>query len=229
MRPRSNPLGTITRTALLISVIAVTSVVVLLLVVPMTLAPSPSPSRAPTSTPTPPLGTRPFPAPTTTRTVAVPTTIDATGTTDAAAALQAFLATVPDGSVIVFKAGGVYRMDRGLSVQNRHNLVFEGNGATLRMSGTLYLTSIWSDPFILTGLSSDIVIRDFTIQGNNLRTGTSIYDPLLEMQSAVGIYGGSRIEIANTRMGGVGGDGVYVADDSPTLTWTTASGSTTAP
>src|SRR5574343_814223 len=89
-----------------------------------------------TPPPPPPPASRPFPPPVTARTVAVPASIDATGATNAAAALQTFLASVPDGSGITFPAGGIYRLDRGISLQNRHNLVFEGNGATLRLDGS---------------------------------------------------------------------------------------------
>ena len=76
----------------------------------------------------------------------MPTTIDATGP-DASAALKSFIASVPDGSVIVFKAGGIYRMDTGLAILNRHNLVFEGNGATLRANGSSQ--SAAADPIVI--------------------------------------------------------------------------------
>lgn len=39
--------------------------------------------------------------------LSVPASIDATGASDASAALNAWIATVPDGSTIVFKASGV--------------------------------------------------------------------------------------------------------------------------
>jgi hypothetical protein len=162
-----------------------------------------------TPAPTPTATARPFPAPVTTRTVNVPTTIDSTGATNAAAALQAFIGSVPDGSVIVFKAGGVYRLDRGIAVQNRHSLVFEGNGATVRTGGTLSLTSMWGIPFVIYGSSNDvgdIVIRNFTIEGPN--------DPSPEAPHGVGVYGGSRIEIANNTIRKTGGDGVYAANGS---------------
>jgi hypothetical protein len=182
-----------------------------------TLTPAPTPTPAPTLTPTPtPSSTAgPFQAPVTTQTVYVPTTIDSTGATNAAAALQSFIGTVPDGSVIVFKAGGVYRMDLGIAVENRHNLVFEGNGATLRANGSS--GSMWADPFVFYGSPttvSDIVIRDFTLQGNNPHTGTAIYDPSQEGQHGVGVYGGTRIEIANNTIRNTWGDGVYAANGS---------------
>ncbi len=77
-----------------------------------TAAPTPAPTAAPTPAPTPPSGSRPFPAPVTTRTVSVPTSIDATGSSDVSAALNAFIKSVPDGSIIAFRAGTTYRLDR---------------------------------------------------------------------------------------------------------------------
>ncbi|HEY5433956.1 MAG TPA: hypothetical protein VIK13_01870, partial [Candidatus Limnocylindrales bacterium] len=73
------------------------------------------------ATPTPAPVATPTPAPVVAG-IAVPATIDATGSTDASAALISFVGTVPDGSTIVFKAGGVYRMDSALKFAHRHNL-----------------------------------------------------------------------------------------------------------
>jgi hypothetical protein len=162
---------------------------------------------------------RPFAAPVTTRTVSVPSTIDSTGATNAGPALQSFVNGVPDGSVIVFRAGAVYRMDRGLFLVNRHHLVFEGNGATLRSTGPS--TLIAASPLLIDGANSDIVVRNFTIEGSNPRTGTSIYDPSGEDQQGVAIYGGLRIEIANNTIRKTWGDGVYANEKNTTHTWAT--------
>src|SRR5438067_7537181 len=59
----------------------------------------------------------------------VPATIDSTGTTDVTQKLVDFFASVPDGSTIAFPAGGKYRIEGTLPISNRHNLVFDGNGA----------------------------------------------------------------------------------------------------
>src|SRR5574343_1805274 len=163
--------------------------------------------------PPPPPASRPFPAPVTTRTVAVPATIDATGATDVAGALQTFLASVPDGSVITFPAGGIYRLDRGISLQSRHNLVFEGNGATLRLAGSG--ASMWSTGFVVYGTPasvSDIVVLEFVIEGSNPRTGSALYDPAGEAQHGVGVYGGSRIEVAGCTIRRTWGDALYVSN-----------------
>ena len=61
-------------------------------------------------------GQTPAPPPAPGGSIAVPASIDATGVTDAGAALNSWLGSVPSGSTVLFKAGGVYRMDRGLKV-----------------------------------------------------------------------------------------------------------------
>ena len=61
---------------------------------------------------------------------------------------------------------------------------------------------------------SDIVIRNFTLEGNNPRTGDGIYDPSQENQHGVGVYGGTRIEIANNTIRKTWADGVYANNDS---------------
>jgi hypothetical protein len=152
-----------------------------------------TPTTAPMPVPPTP-GGRPFVAPVTARTVTVPSSVDATGGSDASAALNAFVASVPDGSVIAFKAGGTYRLDSGIRFANRHNLVFEGNGATLRPTGQT--DSHGNSAFALWNWNTDIIIRNITIVGQNSRPG--VYNSSTnENRAGVLIYGGSRIELAN--------------------------------
>ncbi len=170
--------------------------------------------------PTPPSGSRPFPAPATTRTVSVPTSIDATGSSDASAALNAFIKSVPDGSVIAFRAGTTYRLDQGIALYGRRNLVFEGNGATLRANnpGGTWL----GGPFNLHsqrtsfGHNSHITIRNFNLVGSNPNTTTVYSAGSGENQHGVGIWGGSYIEITGNRISKTYGDGVYVSGNDDT-------------
>jgi hypothetical protein len=164
-----------------------------------TQTPTPTPTPTTTQTPTPtdaPTG-RPFPAPATTQTVSVPTTIDATGVSDVSPALNAFVASVPDGSIISFKAGGIYRLGAVIRFTDRHNLVFEGNGAMLRPTGTTDNAN--NSAFALWNYNSDIVIRNFTIVGQNDQPG--VYNSATnENRFGVLVYGGTRTEIANVTM-----------------------------
>ena len=169
-------------------------------------------------TPTPPSGSRPFPAPVTTRTVSVPTSIDATGSSDVSAALNAFIKSVPDGSIIAFRAGSTYRLDQGIALYGRRNLVFEGNGATLRANNP---GGTWmGGPFNLNsqrtsfGQNSHIAIRNFNLLGSNPNT-TTLYGGG-ENQHGVGIWGGTYIEVTGNQISKTYGDGVYVSGNDDT-------------
>ena len=172
-----------------------------------TATPKPSPTSTPTPTPTP------TPAPTLAAGAAVPASIDATGSSDASAALNAFIATVPDGSTIVFKTGGIYRLDQSILLAGRHNLVFEGNGATLRANATG--TAALGSPFRLNPGNAYITIRDFTITGNNPNT-TTLYTAGQEDQMGVLIYGSTNIEVAHNTISHTWGDGVYIGPNVST-------------
>jgi Right handed beta helix region len=183
--------------------------------------PTPTPKPAPTPTPTPtptPAVITPIPSPTPPANgLAVPSSIDATGASDASAALNAWIATVPDGSTIVFKAGGTYRLDHGIKLVNRHYLTFEGNGATLKANGS---GSTHTDtPFALWGADSYITIRGFTIIGNN---STGMFTAYKENQMGITIFGAKHVEVANNTIRNTWGDCVYVTsseDSSGNRTW----------
>ena len=140
--------------------------------------------------------------------ISVPATIDATGATDVSAALNAFVRGLPDGSTIVFKAGGTYKLGEALHLTDRHNLVFNGNGSTLRMAGC----DVEDSAFLLDGIpSTGITISKFTMIGDNSGGGTtSAYIPLCESSMGVAIYGARDIDIANVTISSVHGECVYI-------------------
>jgi hypothetical protein len=171
-----------------------------------TLVPTPmatpvsTPTSTPVSTPTaPPSGTP------------VPASIDATGATDASAALQSWLDSVPDGTTIVFAAGATYRMDTGLQVDSdRHDVTFDGNGATLASHGD---TTSGSSLFVVSG--TGIKIRDFNLIGNSPTPGT--YRSGEEYAYGIQTYGASDVEIADVTISAVYGDGLMVGGWSDTV------------
>ena len=190
-----------------------------------TLAASPTPTPLPTATPTPtaspaptpaptsaPSGARPFAAPTTSGTRTVPATIDATGSSDASTALNTFIRNSPDGSLISFPAGGTYRLDKGLLLAGRNNLVLDGNGATLLLRGSGNDEA--ASAFLLRG-SNHVAISDFTVVGNNPNT-TTIFNGGTELQhvlSLSGWYGGqpsTYVEISNVTASHLYADGAYL-------------------
>ncbi len=144
--------------------------------------------------------------------IAVPSSIDATGARDASADLASWLATVPDESTILFKPGGLYRLDHGLELKDRRGLTFEGNGSTFQGSGGATCGRECS-LFYLNGGNHGIIIRGFTLAGNSPTPG--VFDPDREHQAAVAIVGGSQVEIADVTISGVGGDGLTLSGDAP--------------
>lgn len=151
--------------------------------------------------------------------ISVPASIDATGATDVTAALNAFVAGVPNGSTIVFPAGGKYLLGQGIQLANRSGLTFEGNGTTLSVSPSVSgenLTSL----FILghryggywTGTDSNITIRNFTLVGNSTTPG--VYQPGMEYQNGVQVEDSSSVLLDNLTIRSVWGDGVRIGGTS---------------
>ena len=139
--------------------------------------------------------------------VNVPSSIDATGRTDASGKLQAFLARVPDRSTIVFKAGGTYRLDKAIRIETRNRLTFDGQGAILRMAGC----DVGDSAFVIDRLATNITIRRFLMVGDNAGGGTTdAYVEGCEYQTGVAVYSGKNVEIANVSIIRTHGDCVYL-------------------
>jgi hypothetical protein len=105
---------------------------------------------------------------------------------------------------VSFPAGGTFLLNSALDAEGS-NLVFEGNGATLKSSGGYAYTS---SLFIVTG--ADITIRDFSLVGASPTPGVYISGD----EDAYGVYayGATDLEIANVTISGVYGDGINVDD-----------------
>ena len=156
---------------------------------------------------------RPFPAPVTTGTYQVPAAIDATGATDVSTALNTWVNTVPDGSIVSFRPG-TYLLRKGIQLGNRRNLIFEGNGATLKTTGSG--SDHVASPFVLgwsyalrywSGGSRNIAIRNFTLVGNDPSPGTYGGG---EDQMGVQIVGTRNLEVSGVTVRAVWGDGFFV-------------------
>ncbi len=149
--------------------------------------------------------------------VSVPSSIDATGSTNVASALISFVNSVPDGSTIVFKKGGVYRLNAALKFAHRHNLTLEGNGATLKgVGGTTEASSLlWLGSF--GGGNTGIVIRNFILAGNSTTPG--VYKGGKEGAHGILIDGGSGIEISGVTVRGVWGDCLYIGSSATAVSF----------
>jgi hypothetical protein len=103
---------------------------------------------------------------------------------DVARAFNDWLATVPDGSVIDLAPGGCYLvnetrttpMGEGLIVfVNRHNLIIEGHGATIKTSRDMLPRH--ERALLYFELGGSFVVRDVTLQGRNFTPDCAIRSP----------------------------------------------------
>jgi hypothetical protein len=171
---------------------------------------------------TPPPATRPFPAPVTTRTVTVPASIDPTGMTDVSTALVNFILGVPNGTLINFPSAAVYRIDKAIEFEGRHNLIIDGNGCTLKytsVTGTDTGYSLWYNWHnVVRG--SDIWIRNFVLIGSSPYPGvfTPGDSPTGGENQCGVIVTSDRTEVSGCTISAVWGDGLYVGE-GPTDVW----------
>lgn len=144
---------------------------------------------APTMIPMASLGPTPSDGSTPPVGLMLPPSIDATGATDVSADVQSFVDDAPNGSTIVFPRGATYRIDEGILLVSRHDLVFEGQGATLIGSGCDVADSV----FLLRADDQRIVFRDFVLVGDN----PGGYFRGCESSEGIAMYGARDIEIDN--------------------------------
>ena len=161
----------------------------------------------------------------------VPASIRHDCSKDVTAELNAFLATVPQGtatnpSIVEFKKDKCYRVDGAIGApQNkdeagykRSYLTFEGNGSTV--DGSVFADPVKHDGIALTD-SDHITISDFTIKGahpNPCALETPYgpcrggYVPAYEHQHGIGLFGVDHVAIHNVTIENVYGDGVTVSE-----------------
>ena len=148
--------------------------------------------------------------------VTIPATIDPTGASDVSDALDTFLGQVPDGARIAFQPGGRYRLGHAIRLEGRHRLTFDGQGARLDIAGC----EIDDSGFVLGRGTSDVVIRDLTIVGDNAAGGTAdAFTPGCESAAGVAVYAARNIEVAAITIERVRSECLYVDAAGPDYTW----------
>ncbi|MDQ3897543.1 MAG: hypothetical protein M3326_09945 [Actinomycetota bacterium] len=127
------------------------------------------------------------------------------------AELNAWLATVPDGAIVNFRAGACYAQQARLVLDNRADLLIDGAGATFKSSAPNDNSKLVPNWFLLR--SDRIVIRDMTIVGNFDDPGPPTPNRgSVTSNAGVGIFGGEDIEVSDMTIRHVFGDGVSVAN-----------------
>jgi hypothetical protein len=148
--------------------------------------------------------------------------IDATGATDVTDALNAYLASVPDGSTVRLPAGARYRSEGVIRIKGRNNLTLEGNGALIFATTTG--SSILPPPDLVgqwprqrshleISESTNIVIRDLQIRGANPNAGSGegAYVVDLEGQHGFDVRYVRGLLLERVRITDTYGDLVYIA------------------
>jgi hypothetical protein len=134
--------------------------------------------------------------------------VDATGAADVTADLQALIDRTPDGGVVQLGAGGDYRVEGTLLLENRHDLRIEGNGSRI------FATTVGDGSRIHLRIvgGSHLGVRNLEIRGANPHAGLDdrAYVEALAGQHGIRIDGASDIELDGVRVSDVYGDFVYM-------------------
>lgn len=141
----------------------------------------------------------------------VPPRIDASGRRDVSRQLNAFIASVPNGSVIRFKRDGTYRLGNGgVELRGRRNLTLIGRGAKLKSYGCDTAAAVIQ----LRNGTFGTTIRNFVLAGSNRQAGTrSAHRGSCEHQAGVAVYRSNKTVIEDVTIRRTNGDCVYVAEE----------------
>ena len=150
-------------------------------------------------------------------TTSMPTTIAADCSRDVTHDLLHWIDGASDGSTLTFGKNACYRIDGTLLVDHRHDLTFDGNGATLKAG-----TDGDRDRVHLLFLGGGgITIRDLTVKGANAKAGPTdaAYRPDRAFQHAFAFRGTDGVHLDHVAASALYGDFVYIGDDTETHEW----------
>lgn len=116
------------------------------------------------------------------QTKAVPTSIPGDCSADVSRTMSEWIASVPDGTTIVFPPNACYRVEQGISVVDRSGLTFDGSGSTFRSTTP---GDSGRKQWQLIG-GSNLTLRNLTTVGVN---PTPHYVPDFEWQHNYSIQG----------------------------------------
>jgi hypothetical protein len=151
----------------------------------------------------------------------VPATIASDCSKDVTTALNAWMASVADGSTLHFRAGDCYRVDGTLMLRDRHDLTVDGNGALFAASvvppaSPKITRQMWS---VVGG--DGITIRNMGIRGTN---PTATFDVRREWFPLIQIAGSRQVLIDGVRGSNAWGDFVSIGPDTRRVTRSNGTG-----
>jgi hypothetical protein len=146
--------------------------------------------------------------------VRVPATIDGNCSVDVAAALNAWIASVPNNSTLAFGARACYRVDETVELADRSRLLLDGNGATLKSVTTGDRNR--SQLHVFGG--SDITVRNLIVRGANPHAGANAdaYKANLEAQAGFQVNGATSVLLDHVQAYDTYGDFVYIGAEKQT-------------
>jgi hypothetical protein len=132
--------------------------------------------------------------------------IDATGATDVTADLQALFDRTPNGGVVRLAPNGDYRVEGTIMLNDRHDLLVDGNGARIFATTT---GEPGRNQIQIRG-GSWLEVRNLEIQGAHPHGGLDGYVRELEFQAAITIAGVTDIEIDRVNIHDTYGDSIFI-------------------
>lgn len=154
-------------------------------------------------------------------TVVTASSIPADCSVDVTQAINAFLASVPDGqagdpNVASFPPGGCYRMDGTVMLESRQHLVVDGNGSTFRATtkGALDRSGKSSRRHWVVVKSQDVTLQELNIAGTDTVPDLSrfpdfaTYDTHYAEENGISVVQSDGITLTDDTINAVWGNGV---------------------
>jgi hypothetical protein len=142
-----------------------------------------------------------------------PGSIPAACQADATTALNAWIGTVPDGSVIDFPPGGCYRLDGSILLRDRNGLTFTGNGSTFKATNLVADVNTTRARFRIQ-YGGDLTFEGMTLAG----AGNGVYDPAHEHDHGIFAQGVDGLTVTGVTGRGLVGDFVELAQGPDQVT-----------
>ena len=138
----------------------------------------------------------------------VPAAIAHDCSVDVSAALQSWVASVPDNSTLRLGANACYRVDETVLVEGRNRLLLDGNGATLKAGSV----GDRARSQVQLKLGSDLTVRNLVVRGANPHAGANpdAYKPALEAQAGFEVQGATNVLLDHVQATDTYGDFVYI-------------------
>ncbi|MBA2320840.1 MAG: hypothetical protein H0V89_06780 [Deltaproteobacteria bacterium] len=139
---------------------------------------------------------------------------------DGQAAIIAAIAACPEGSTVRFPLGASYTVDSAITVEDRVDLVIDGNGATFH---NVAPNDDATSPTFALRRATNVTLRNLTVEGSFLPTGGRLgaagetVRSTNQFNPAVLVYGGQGVWIEDVTANHVWGDGVLVVPSDAVL------------